>query len=79
MKSYVLQCNRLPLAANHVPLVAHVIFIRTLIFAVVLTCFFTIPAELMMIRLPSGLEHGRVYAIVGGVTISDPDTVSVMF
>ncbi len=32
--------------------------------------------------LASGLEHGRVYAFVGGVTISDPDcyvTVGVMF
>ncbi len=35
-----------------------------------------------MVRLAAGLEHGRVYANVGGVTISDPDcyvTVGVMF
>ncbi len=34
-----------------------------------------------MLRLAAGIEHGRVYANVGGVTISDPDcyiTVSVM-
>ncbi len=34
-----------------------------------------------MVRLAAGLEHGRVYANVEGVTISDPDcivTVSVM-
>ncbi len=52
------------------------------IFAVVLACFFTIPAELLMVQLAAGLEHGRVYANVGGVTISDPDcyvTVCVMF
>ncbi len=33
-----------------------------------------------MVRLSSGIEHGRVYANVGGVTISDSDcnvTVSV--
>ncbi len=49
---------------------------------VVLTCFFTIPAELLMVRLAAGIEHGRVYANIGGVTISDPDcyvTVGVMF
>ncbi len=35
-----------------------------------------------MVRLAAGLEHGRVYANVGGVIISDPDcyiTVGVMF
>ncbi len=35
-----------------------------------------------MVRVAAGLEHGRVYANVGGVTISDPDcyvTVCVMF
>ncbi len=35
-----------------------------------------------MVRLAAGLEHGRVYANVGGITISDPDcyvTVGVMF
>ncbi len=42
-------------------------------FSVVLACFFTIPAELLMVRLTAGLEHGRVYANVGGVTISDSD------
>ncbi len=26
-----------------------------------------------MVRLAAGLEHGLVYANVGGVTISDPD------
>ncbi len=26
-----------------------------------------------MVRLAAGIEHGRVYANVGGVTISDPD------
>ncbi len=26
-----------------------------------------------MVRLAAGLEHGRVYANVGSVTISDPD------
>ncbi len=31
MKSYVLQCKRLPLAANHVPLVAHVILLERVI------------------------------------------------
>ncbi len=31
------------------------------IFAVVLACFFTIPAELLMVRLVAGLEHGWVY------------------
>ncbi len=59
------------------------------IFAVVLACFFTIPAELLMIRLcrfgwwlVAGLEHGRVFANVEGVTVSDPNcnvTVGVMF
>ncbi len=42
----------------------------------------TIPAELQMVRLAADLEHGRVYANVGGITISDPDcyvTVCVMF
>ncbi len=35
-----------------------------------------------MVRLAAGIEHGQVYANVGGVTISDPDcyvTVGVMF
>ncbi len=35
-----------------------------------------------MVRLAAGLAHGRVYANVGGVTISDPDcnvTDGVMF
>ncbi len=34
-----------------------------------------------MVRLAAGLEHGWVYANIGGVTISDPDiyvTVGVM-
>ncbi len=50
--------------------------------AVVLACFFTIPAELLMIRMATGTEHGRVYANVGGGGVSDPDyyvTVGVMF
>ncbi len=108
-------CNRLPLAANHVPLVAHIILLERVIcfpclseyrhqpipalhipctacnitfismichFSVVLACFFTIPAELLMVRLASGIEHGWVYANVEGVTISHPDcyvTVGVMF
>ncbi len=35
-----------------------------------------------MVRLAAGLEHGRVYANIGGVAIRDPDcnvTVGVMF
>ncbi len=51
-------------------------------YAVVLACFFTIPAELLMVRLAAGIEHGWVYANVRGVTISDPNcnvTVGVMF
>ncbi len=36
-------------------------------------CFFTISTELLMVRLAAGLEHGRVYANVGGVTIIDSD------
>ncbi len=45
-------------------------------------CFFTIPAEPLMVRLAAGLENGRVYANIEGITISDPDcyvTVGVMF
>ncbi len=51
-------------------------------FAVVLDCFFTIPAGLLMIQLAAGIEHRRVYAFVVGVTISDSNcnvTVGVMF
>ncbi len=36
----------------------------------------------VQVRLAAGIEHGWVYANVGGVTISDPDcniTVGVMF
>ncbi len=51
-------------------------------YAVVLVVVFTIPAELLIVRLAAGLEHGRVYANVGRVHISDLDCnvpVGVMF
>ncbi len=48
-----------------------------------IACFFTIPVELQIFCLASGIEHGWVYVNVGGVTISDPEncyvTVGVMF
>ncbi len=51
----------------------HNIYFHDLPFSLLSSRFFTIPAELLMVRLAAGLEHGRVYANVEGVTISDPD------
>ncbi len=73
-----------PIPALHIPCTAwNITFISMIChFRCCPRLFFTIPAELLMVRLAAGLEHGRVYANVGGVAISDPDcyiTVSVMF
>ncbi len=77
------KCRHQPIPALHFPCTAwNITFISIIcLFAVDLTLF-TILAELLMIRLAAGLEHGRVFAHVGGLTINDPDcyvTIAVMF